>query len=460
MKLDKSIIKKKHERLLSNLISLLNSEMLKEKFRTEPRKFIRNRLFTFGTILYIQINAIKKSLSVSVSNFLKFFHFSGEVQDGSKQGYSQARTHIKWEVFEYLNDNMMQDYYSDKNYICFKDKYLLLASDGTNYQLPYEPELVKEFGESNNGQGQPMCMAQSVKIYDVLNKLNVKTVLGPYNSGIGKAPSEQALFEKCLEKIEDIIDTQKHEIILLGDKYYPSFYYMHVLPKSGYNYVFRCTAKFCKEVKAFAQRTDDVNDIFLDLDMLKYDRKRTSLSRIECTDSRPSNIRVRCVKFKVANGEYMFLLTNIENEKLTYEDLKNVYHFRWEEETSFDTNKNIMEVENLSSKKVNGVYQDFFATGLTENIAQLLICQAQEELDEEQAKKNNKHEYQINRTVAIGFIKDELPGLFLGKESVSSWYKRMTQKIKKYREPVRPGRSYARKKKHKLKYPMNRKRVT
>lgn len=432
--------------------------MLKEKYRTKPCYFMRNRLFTFTSILYIQINIISKSLSVSISNFLSRFHFSGEEQDGSKQAYSKARKHIKWEVFEYLNDDLIKSYYSDNLNIRFKEKYLLFASDGTNYQLPYEPELVEEFGESNNGQGQPVCMAQSVKIYDVLNKLNVTTCLAPYNSGIGKSVSEQVLFEECLKKLEHLIDNQTNEIILLGDKYYPCFYYMHDLPKLGYNYVFRCTSKFCKEVELFAQRTDDVMDVVLDLDMLKHDRRSTSIKRVDPAN-RPLSIQTRCIKIKLPSDEYIYLLTNIEKKKLAYEDLDDIYKFRWEEESSFDTTKNKIEIENLSSKKVNGVRQDFFAKVLTENITQLLVCQAQEELDTEQAEKDNKYKYQINRSVAIGLVKDELPKLFLGKESVSSWYERMTQKILKHREPIRPNRSFNRKRKHKLKYPMNKKRV-
>jgi len=349
----------------------------------------------------------------------------------------------------------LKSFYSDQDYVKFKDRYLVLANDGTTYQLPYEEELIEVFNEFDNGQGQPICMARGFKVFDVLNQLNVWVTLAAYHNGKPKGSTEQELFEECLQKIPQLIDLQQHNVLLLGDRYYPSYYYLYELPRLGYDFVFRCSAGFCKEVKTFAQ--SDQSDQWLEID-LGISRRiySTSAKRIE---DKPAHIRVRCVKIALPNREMEYLLTNIESDTLSRQDLKELYAFRWNEETSFDTDKNKLEVENLSSKTLNGVLQDFHAKVLTANITQLLMSDAQHQLDQEQAPKQNKYDYQINRCVATGLVKDELPTLLSGQELVNSWYPRLLEKILRRREPVRPNRKFPRKRKHKLRFPINRRRA-
>ena len=404
----------------------------------------------------MQMNFINRSISVEVSKFLSRFHFSGKEKDVSKQAFSKARSKIKWEGFRYLNDEMIKQYYSDQDYIHYKNKYLVIATDGTTYELPYEEKLIAEFNEWDNGQTiQPICMAQGLKLYDVLNHMTIISNLEPYSAGQEKGISERESFEKSLAKLPQLIDNQSHNVLFLGDKYYPSFYKLHQLPFLGYNFVFRCKANFCKEVKAFVDNKS--NDAVLKID-LEYDRRKyqSSAKRI---DDMPAYLEVRCVKIKLANGDMEYLLTNVNKEELNIQDLKELYGFRWNEETSFDTDKNKLEVENISSKTPNGVRQDFYAKVLTANITQLLISEAQMKLEEEQAQKNNKHTYQINRAVATGLVKDELPKLFLGQESAQVWYPRMVGKILRRREPVRKHRVYPKKRKHKLKFSITKRRV-
>lgn len=406
----------------------------------------------------MKLNFINRSISVEVSKFLSKFHFSKEERDGSKQAFSKARAKIKWEGFEYLNDQFIRNYYSDQEYIKYKGKYMVLATDGTTYQLPYEEELVGKFNEWNNGQGgQSKCIAGGVKMFDVLNQLTLVSSMEPYSATQSKGVSEQESFEDNLKKITQLIDFKSHNILILGDKYYPSFYYFHEIVKLGGSYIFRCKPNFCVEVTAFTQQ-DEVDDKLLTIDLNRGGRKKdSSAKRIE---NMPATLLVRCVRIRLENGEMEYLLTNIKEEELNILEMKELYGFRWNEETSFDTDKNKLEIENFSSKTVNGVLQDFYAKTLSANLTQILISDAQEQLDEEQAQKDNKYDYQINRAVAIGLVKDELPKFLLGHETAEIWYPRMIEKILKRREPIRPGRNYPREKKHNIKYHMNKRRVT
>ncbi len=116
------------------------------------------------------LNNIRKSLGVELPKFLH--RFLGPAQVASKQAFSKARYKLRPEAFVDLNDTFMQAYYGAGGQRLYRDKYLLLATDGSDSELPWEAELRAEFGIADNGQGKkPMCMAKGVKIWDVLNQL-------------------------------------------------------------------------------------------------------------------------------------------------------------------------------------------------------------------------------------------------------------------------------------------------
>ena len=173
----------------------------------------------------------------------------------------------------------------------------------------------------------------------------------------------------------------------------------------------------------------------------------------------PQCIRVRAIKFTHATGEQGCLLTNLTAQELSYEEVCDLYSLRWGIEVSYDFDKNRMEIENFSAKLPQGIRQDWHASTFTSNIAQLIIEDAQELLDAELKDSDNKFDYQINRSVALGLIKDEIPKMLMGKEKPITFYNRMVKLIKKYREPIRPNRSFPREKKHKIKFSMNLRRV-
>lgn len=64
----------------------------------------------------------------------------------------------------------------------WKDRWILLATDGSDYELPWEASLRDAFGVADNGQGsRPLCMAKGVKIWDVLNHVTLSAELGRYD---------------------------------------------------------------------------------------------------------------------------------------------------------------------------------------------------------------------------------------------------------------------------------------
>ena len=200
----------------------LNSEAFKTSNRLNEHSFVRQRTLTFVTVLIVMINNISKSLNVELVKF--FSHLKSKLA-ATKQAFSKARYKIKWESFVELNDTLIKAYYENDNYKLFKGKYLLMATDGSDYELPYEKELVKEFGVADNGlTKQPICMAKGVKIWDISNKLTISSFLGHYDI------AEINHFKIAWKHAKSLLESRtKGELLLLGDMHYPSFWLIHDL---------------------------------------------------------------------------------------------------------------------------------------------------------------------------------------------------------------------------------------
>lgn len=394
------------------------------------------------------LNNISKSLSVELTKFLQKIGSSNLV---SKQAFSKARYKLKKEAFIELNETLIQNYYNQGDYQLYQDKYLLVATDGSDYALPWEEELIEEFGTLDNKMGQPICMARGVKIWDVLNQLTICSTLGAYKT------SEMALFEQSWQQALKLLEQRTDgQLLLLGDRYYPSFWLMVQAKTQGWDFLFRASRTFCNEVKAFLDGTEKEQILTICLDQSSTRRWRLRQKGI---NNPPAFIEVRAIKYTRPTGEETCLLSSILKDEMDYNQLVNLYPYRWTEETSYYFDKHRTEIENFSAKLVEGIYQDWYANTLNTNITQLLIEQAQEQLEVEQKTKDNKYDYQINRSVAVGLVKDELPKLLFALEPPDKFYHRMTKLILRYREPIRPGRESPRKRKHKLKFSMNLRRV-
>lgn len=439
-------------KLLSILEQELRNEAFIKRYKTNAKAFSRNRVLTMGTTILILVNKVSKSLGVEISKFLD--RFGKPVV--SKQAFSKARYKLKAEAFSHLNELLVSSFYDSGDYRLYKDKYVLLSSDGTNFHLPWTDEMVAEFSMMDNGMGeQPKCFGKCLKIYDVLNGLTLKTQLCKYEA------AELNMFAQNWKELEDwLLPKIEDPVLLLADMAYPAFWLINMLNDSGVAFLFRCKKDYCAEVKEFV--ASDKSHANLRLDMTKYGRKKKlkRMGFIQDFSDFPDFIELRICRTEAESGKEAYLITCLPEEEVSNEELSPLYHSRWGIETSIDFDKNKIEIENFSAKYPEGIRQEWQAATLSSNIAQLLINDAQEELDKQQLEKDNKYNYQINKSVALGLVKDELPRLLMGQESYQAFYRRLIGLILRYREPIRPGRSFARKRKHKHKYPINMRRVT
>ena len=120
-----------------------------------------------------------------------------------------------------------------------------------------------------------------------------------------------------------------------------------------------------------------------------------------------------------------------------------VYHLRWGSEENFKPMKSRIAMENFSGKSVESVYQDFHAKVFRMNFAAVLIHPVQDQVDQD---ANGKHyKYQVNLTFAVSSLKPVIVRL-LSPARPLRLVRKMLSLFAQTLEPVRPGRSYPRKK--------------
>jgi hypothetical protein len=438
--------------ILEHLGAKIRCSCFQEANRLKVQSFIRDRIFTFSLVMFTIINQLSKSLSVELTKFLQQF-CPGKT--GSKQAFSKARYNIRWQAFEELNEQFMTDFYQidPQTVRLWKDRWLLLATDGSDYELPWTDSLRKEFGVADNGQGKkPLCMGKGVKIWDVLNRMTLSAELGSYD--IAEVMHFKIAWDKALKILHNAASQTPR--LLMGDRHYPSFWLIGQLSAQNTNFLFRCPPTFCRETVKFIQT--GLPEAVLTVPIASdQDRKRAW--RRQTQQAPPPSVEFRILRIDTPDRVPYCLITNLKPQEATREELLELYPERWGEEVSFFFDKARFEVENFASEKTQGIKQEWYAQILAANMAQLLIEDAQERLNEEQKPKNNKHSYQINRSVAIGILKDELPKLVSGTQNPEQFYERILTLILAHREPVRKNRSFKRARSHKLKFSKNLRRV-
>ena len=95
-------------------------------------------------------------------------------------------------------------------------------------------------------------------------------------------------------------------------------------------------------------------------------------------------------------------------------------------------------MEHFTSKKPNGIRQDFFAHLLISNIAALFKQISDQELKKIKRDQTLKKEYQTNRSYLLGIVAKKLTDILWGKLTETiEW---ILKKAKRQRSPLRPNR--------------------
>jgi len=278
--------------------------------------------------------------------------------------------------------------------------YRLYAGDGTTISVPVSKDTVAHFGTfAQTESGTKTVMASACMIYDVLSNYVVDAKIG------GMENSEFTLLQNMLEGT-----TLDDNGILILDRGFSKFYFYKVLINKGIRFCIRQRTG-CHDFSEQVLNCPE-DDFITEWYPSEAERATCRHKGIE-----PSSIKVRVTKIALSSGETELLITNLfDQQQITPEDLKELYHFRWSIEEAFKQLKPQMKLEQFGCKKANGVYQEFYAHIIMLNITTLIAHLAEPHI--EQQTQGRKYQYKYNRVNAWKFVRNKIIDLYAIKQNV------------------------------------------
>ena len=388
--------------------------------------FSRERKQSFhGTIVFI-INFLTKSLSVEIQNFIGFIKQNipeKEVKDFTKSAFTQYRNKIKPEVFKYLSDNLIQEFYTDNDEsINLWNGFRLLAVDGSILNLPDKKALEVIYGRTYNKSGTGVIQARASVLYDVLNKFVIDGCLSPLSTGERVLAVNHLAFSKTRD-------------LIIYDRGYPSFDLVYEHLERRIDFLMRVKVSFNKITSEFYQSGLDSNIV-----KICPGKNTKHTNKVYSKDTFQE---VRLVRIELPNGEIEILMSSLlDSQKYPNSIFKDLYFLRWGVETFYDELKNKIKAEHFSGYSNQSILQDFYAALFVSNVQSLIVGEINNELALK--SERTKYQYKVNSNLSYGFMKDRIITLFLSDKSMEVIVSELKDLFKKHTIPVRPNRKFKR----------------
>ena len=406
-----------------------------EHYVLHPGKdFSRNRKLGFQRLLLMLLtmegDCIKEEL---------YRYFGRSTDTPSKAAFYKQRKKVKEDAFRSLLVSFTQKYQKK----LLKGKYSLVACDGSAADIFRNPDDSDTFFEPNGKSTRGFNQIHINAFFSVLDKKFTDLLIQP-----ARKRNEYSAFCQMVDRSES--DTP---VIYLCDRGYASYNaFAHVI-ESGQFFVMRCTDDKTEKILGFPldniQQLDYHVERILSRSQSKKKRfhpEQEEQYRFVCknvpmdyiTQGHPEyRLSLRIIRIELSDSCYENLITNLPELDFDFDDLKDLYHLRWDEETSFRDLKYPLCLKAFHSQKYEYIIQEVWARAI------LYYFCSEIAMAVEIPEKKRKYVYQVNYSEAIKICRDFLrihDGTTLDVEGL------IAQNIL----PVRPGRTFPRQARFKL----------
>jgi hypothetical protein len=421
----------------------------------------------FADMTLFMMNMVSKTIQREINDFMEKVKKKKIKYD--KSSISKSRANISPELFKELNDGFISDIYEDKEEVKLFNGFRIFGVDGTTLELP-NMSIPKDIQQSNNlkeiyGQksdhnGKYAMVSRTSILHDLENNIVFDGILNSIYS------SEAFM---AIEHINHLIKQNKtikakYKDLLIYDRGYPStglicYHYKHNL-----DFLMRVKSNLFTVIDEF-KRSKKVDEI-IELKVTKGIREKLSkekqhpdLKRLKEELKVGDIIKVRAIKVVLKSGEIEILLTSLlSQEEYKTEIFQELYFKRWGVEIAYDILKNIFDIENFTGLTQIAINQDFLAIILTNNICSLIMSDVMEEkVVLYNNGKERKYLYQLNKNFSIGCMKDSLVSMLFKNARISKIYDMIEDEILSNLLPIKPDRSFPRKRKNSTKFPVSKK---
>lgn len=406
-----------------------------EHYVLHPGKdFSRNRKLGFQRLLLMLLtmegDCIKEEL---------YRYFGRSTDTPSKAAFYKQRKKVKEDAFRSLLVSFTQK--CQKKLL--KGKYSLVACDGSAADIFRNPDDSDTFFEPNGKSTRGFNQIHINAFFSVLDKKITDLLIQP-----ARKRNEYSAFCQMVDRSES--DTP---VIYLCDRGYASYNaFAHVI-ESGQFFVMRCTDDKTEKILGFPLDNIQQLDYHVERILSRSQSKKKRLHpeqeeqyRFVCknvpmdyiTQGHPEyRLSLRIIRIELSDSCYENLITNLPELDFDFDDLKDLYHLRWDEETSFRDLKYPLCLKAFHSQKHEYIIQEVWARAILYNFCSEIAMAV------EIPEKKRKYVYQVNYSEAIKICRDFLrihDGTTLDVEGL------IAQNIL----PVRPGRTFPRQARFKL----------
>ena len=412
------------KKVLLNCINSLN-EFRSHLIYNPESSFTRSRKLslteTVKLIICMETGSLKDEL-------YKYFGLVSRLPSSS--AFIQQRSKIKVEAFQYLFDSFNQK----TNKLQLYKGYRLLAVDGSTLPISYDPDDLETYSQNLGKDRKGHNAFHLHAAYDLLKHTYEDIII----EGEAKY-NENAAFIDMIERYD------KHKAIFIADRNYESYNLFEHVVHTQNKYIIRIkdwnSNGMLKgmHIKLTGECDIDVSTILTfkqTIDVKNHPEKYRFFPkkiRFDYLDKEHPyyDFQCRIIRFKLDNGTYECIATNLDRKEFSAKEIINIYKMRWGIETSFRELKYAIGLNAFHSKKRDFIKQEIYARLTLYNFCERIIEKVTI------PSKKRKYDYQVNFTRTFRILREYLRIKKGGKHPPD-----VESIIIREIEPIRPGRSY------------------
>lgn len=410
------------------------------KYAVNPgRDFTRNRKMGFHDtlllLLTMEADCIKEEL---------YRYFGRNTDAPSKSAFYKQRKKLTSHALA----NLLFTFNGKLSKKLFRGKYEFIACDGSSVDIFRNPDDPDTFFEPNGKSTRGFNQIHINAFYSILDRRFTNLVIQP-----ARKRNEYSAF--C--EMVDAAGKDARPVIYFADMGYASYNnFAHVI-ENGQFFLIRCNDKKLKGILGTSvgnlKEMDCRMERILTRTQSKKKRTRPLLAGqyrhicqavpLDYLDENRSeyDISLRVVRFEILPGCFENIITNLPEYEFSFEDFKELYHLRWNEENSFRDLKYPLCLKAFHSKKYEYIVQEIWARAILHNFSSAIISGV--DID----SSGKKYEYQVNFAEGFKICRDFLR-IHDGRTTLE-----VESLIAQNIEPIRPGRTFARQ--HRFKLPIS-----
>ena len=344
-----------------------------DRYRKQPQHFTRKSKLPFEKLVNVVLNMQGNCLNAELQE--AFPELSERM---TASAYVQARDKLSLPVFE----DLLSDYNQSAPKRLLNGKYRLYAIDGSDFKTPWNPKsaFVVDTNKRNGEALKPFCQIHGNIMYDIASRQYMDCVLQPRNSW-----DERAAALKMIGRMP-----KDDPFIIIMDRGYESYNLIETLNRTT-NCHYAIRVKTTNGIKAISNLPDEECDIEIAVpvttSMAEYQKKRAegeTVYKINAPKRRYKEsrspktvtqrwdfedrctIKFRVVKFLINDPDtgkdvWEVLVTNLNRFEFPIAKMKELYHMRWDIETSFRDMKYSLGGIHFHSKKDEAVQMEIYA---------------------------------------------------------------------------------------------------